>query len=230
MNDLINEIEARLFELADPEYKAFHQKLMPGYAEDRIIGVRTPLLRKLANELSKRKNINEFIDSLPHRYYEENNLHAFIISKNKNLESSILEVQAFLPYIDNWATCDCWAPKSFEKNTDKLLPYIKSWLASPHTYTVRYALGTLMRFYLDKDFKPEYLEIATKIRSEEYYINMMLAWYFATALAKQYNSTIPYLTDHKLSEWVHNKTIQKAIESYRISDETKQYLKTLRIK
>ena len=230
MDDITAEIEGRLFELADPEYKEFHKHLMPGYSEDAIIGVRTPPLRKLAAEFAKRPEIAGFISSLPHRYYEENNLHAFIISRTKDFDRSIAEAEAFLPYIDNWATCDCWAPKAFSAHTDELIPYIRKWLRSEHSYTVRYAIGTLMRFYLDEHFKPEYCELVSSVISEEYYINMMIAWYFATALAKQYDTAISYLTDKRLPLWVHNKTIQKAVESFRISNGTKAYLKTLRLK
>ena len=230
MNGIIKEIEARLFELADPEYKEFHKHLIPGYDEDAIIGVRTPALRKLSNEFAGRPEIADFISALPHRYYEENNMHAFIISSTKDFDKAIAETEAFLPYIDNWATCDCWAPKAFASHTDELLPYVKKWLRSDHTYTVRYAIGMLMKFCLDEHFKPEYCELVSSVISDEYYINMMSAWYFATALAKQYDTAVTFLTGKKLPVWVHNKTIQKAVESYRISDETKAYLRTLRIK
>ena len=230
MSDITKEIEKRLFELADPAYKDFHKNLVPGYNTERIIGVRTPPLRKLAGEFAKHPGIGEFITELPHKYYEEDNLHAFIISRTKDFERSVAEVEAFLPYIDNWATCDCWAPKAFSNHTDELLPFIKKWLTSGHVYTVRYAIGTLMRLYLDDKFKPEYCELVSAVTSEKYYINMMIAWYFATALAKQYDTAVTYLTEKRLSKWVHNKTIQKAVESYRITDETKAYLRTLRIK
>lgn len=230
MNKITEEIENRLCELADPEYKEFHSKLLPGYDADKIIGVRTPALRKLAAEYAKHKKIDTFLSELPHRYYDEYNLHAFIISRTKDFTRSISEVEALLPYIDNWATCDCWSPAAFKKNTDRLLTYIRKWLGSDHTYTVRYAICALMRYYLDDEFRPEYCELVSSVRSEEYYINMMIAWYFATALAKQYDTAVTYLTEKRLSVWVHNKAIQKAVESLRISSETKDYLKTLRIR
>ena len=230
MSDIIGYIRQRLFELEDRKYKAFQLGLMPGYSDEQVIGVRTPALRKLAAELYRREDIGEFLSALPHGFYEENNLHAFVIARTADLDTALAQTEAFLPYIDNWATCDCWAPKAFAKHTDELLPHIKRWLLSEHTYTVRYAIGTLMRFYLDEHFKPEYCELAASVHSEEYYINMMIAWYFATALAKQYDTAVTYLTERRLLPWVHNKTIQKAVESYRISDGTKQYLKTLRIR
>ena len=230
MSSVTEEIEARLFELADLKYKDFHKNLVPGYNTDRIIGVRTPQLRKLAGEFVKHPDINIFLSELPHKYYDEDNLHAFIISRTKDFERSIAEVEAFLPYIDNWATCDCWSPKAFATHTDDLVPYIRKWIRSDHTYTVRYAIGLLMGLYLNEHFKAEYCDLVSSVISEEYYINMMIAWYFATALAKQYDTAITYLTDKRLSRWVHNKTIQKAVESFRIPDETKTYLKTLRIK
>lgn len=229
MNNAAKDIEKRLFELADPEYKEFHLRLLPGYRADAVIGVRTPPMRKLASEFAKRPDINDFISELPHRYYEENNLHAFIISRTKDFDLSIAQTEAFLPYIDNWATCDCWIPKAFSAHTDELFPYIEKWIRSEHTYTVRYAIGTLMKLYLDEHFKPEYCSLVSSVISDEYYIKMMIAWYFATALAKQYSTAITYLTERKLSAWVHNKTIRKAVESFRISDETKTYLKTLRL-
>ncbi|MBR6874037.1 MAG: DNA alkylation repair protein [Ruminococcus sp.] len=230
MSDTVTEIRQRLFELADSEYKDFHKGLIPGYPEDRIIGVRTPALRKYAAEAAKLDCIGDFLADLPHKYYDENNLHAFIISRTRDFDTSIAQVEAFLPYIDNWATCDCWAPKAFDKHTEELLPFIKKWLTSDHVYTVRYAIGALMRFYLDQRFRPEYCELVAGVKSEEYYINMMIAWYFATALAKQYDTAVTCMTERRLSPWVHNKTIQKAVESYRIPPETKAYLKTLKLK
>ena len=230
MSKVTEELQARMFELADEGYKEFHKGLIPGYDTDRLIGVRTPALRKLAGEFAKRPDIGEFLRELPHKYYEENNAHGFIISKTKDFGLAVKQTEAFLPYIDNWATCDCWAPKVFAKHTDELLPHITNWLASDHTYTVRYGIGTLMRFYLDENFKPEYCEAVASVSSDEYYIKMMIAGYFATALAKQYDTAVRYLEEKKLSEWVQNKTIQKAVESFRIDDKTKDYLRSLRIK
>ena len=219
-------IEKMLFNMQDKKYKEFHSKLIPNISDDLIIGVRIPLLRKLAKEL---KDETDFLNSLPHKYYEENNLHAFLIERINDFETAILKTEEFLPYIDNWATCDSFMPKVFKTNKEKLLPYIFKWLNSSHTYTVRYAIGLLLKLFLDDDFKEEYLKTVSKIKSDEYYINMMIAWYFATALSKQYKKTIPYLKEKRLPEWIHNKTIRKAIESYRISKETKVYLKTLKL-
>jgi len=225
----MTEIQQRLFDLQDIEYKAFQSKLVPTVDPETVIGVRVPALKKLAKELSKREDITEFLEALPHRYYEENNLHGFIIQQCKDFEQTINLLDAFLPYINNWATCDMGSPKSFEKHLPELLPHIRRWLASTETYTIRFGVGMLMRLYLDDAFSPEYLEIVAVLRSEEYYVNMMIAWYFATALAKQYKATLPYLENHRLDTWTHNKAIQKAIESYRITPEQKTYLKSLKI-
>lgn len=226
----MTDLQKRLFELQDKEYKAFHQKLMPTVKPDLVIGIRTPVLRKFAKEFAKEEGAQRFLKSLPHKYYEENNLHAFLLSDEKDFDILLKETEAFLPYIDNWATCDIFRPKVFGKNTDKLIGKIYEWIKSGKTYTVRYAAGLLLSYYLDENFKAEYAETVSKIRSDEYYVNMMIAWYFATALAKQYDSVIGYLTEKKLDVWVHNKTIQKAVESFRILPETKDYLKTLKIK
>ncbi len=220
-----------LFLMQDLKYREFHAKLMPTVNIDRIIGIRTPILRKFSKEFNKRNDeVITFLADLPHKYYEENNLHAFLIEQIKDFDTALDKTEAFLPYIDNWATCDMFLPKIFKKNHEKMLPKIYEWLKSDKTYTVRYALGLLLNIYLDTEFRPEFLEKAASIKSDEYYVNMMISWYFATALAKQYKSTIPYLTDKRLNKWVHNKTIQKATESYRITPETKAYLKTLKIK
>lgn len=224
------EITEKLRELSDEEYRLFQLKLMPGVTEDRVLGVRTPLLRKFAKELAKDPDIENFLTDIPHRYYDENNLHGFIISECKDYEKSVAYVDAILPYVDNWATCDLLSPKAFKKNRDKLIKDIDRWLASNETYTVRFGIEMLMSHFLDEDFRPEYLEKLTSIHSEEYYVNMMLAWFFATALAKQWDDTISYIEEKRLSVWVHNKTIQKAVESYRITDEQKAYLKGMKIK
>ena len=224
----VEEIRERLFSLADEKYKAFHSKLMPTVDSDKLIGVRTPALRKFAAEVYKSAEYKEFMSDLPHKYYEEDNLHGFLIEKIKDFDECIVEIEKLLPYIDNWATCDMLRPKALKKEPQKLLKYIHKWIKSDEIYTVRYAIGCLLSYYLDDNFKAEHLSLVADVRSEEYYINMMIAWYFATALAKQYDSTIIYLENRKLPEWVHRKTIQKAIESYRISDETKAYLRTLR--
>ena len=224
----MNSLQRKLFELQDLKYRNFHSKLMPGIDKETIIGIRTPVLRKFAKEFAKTEAVEAFLKELPHQYYEENNLHMLLISDIKDCERCLAEVKRFLPYINNWATCDIPRPKCFAKNKAELLPVIKEWIASGETYTIRYGIGTLMSFYLDEDFKPEYIEIAAEVGSEEYYVNMMIAWYLATALAKQWDATIPYLEERKLSPWVHRKTIQKAVESYRITDEQKVYLKSLR--
>ena len=224
------EIQKELFSLQDEKYRDFQAKLMPTIDSGKMIGVRTPELRKLAKKLAKNPDIDEFLDKLPHDYFDENQLHAFIISEMKDYEKCLERLNTFLPYVDNWATCDQMSPKIFKKNTNILIDDIKEWLKSKETYTIRFGIGTLMQYYLDDNFKPEYLEMISKIRSEEYYVNMMISWYYATALAKQYESTIPYIENKKLDIWVHNKTIQKAIESYRITDKQKEYLRSLKIK
>lgn len=226
----MTDLQKKLFELQDLNYKAFHQRLIPTIAPERIIGIRTPDLRKFSKNFAQDNDTQAFLNELPHKYYEENNLHAFIIEKIKDYDKAMLETEKFLPYIDNWATCDMFKPKVFSKNTDKLILKIDAWLESEQTYTVRYGIGLLMSYYLDENFKTEYLEIVSKIRSQEYYVNMMIAWYFATALAKQYDSAVKFLEDFKLDKWVHNKTIQKSAESNRISPEKTAYLKTLKIK
>ncbi len=230
MSSIEEEIQRRLFELQDLKYKDFSSKLMPTVNPETVIGVRTPDLRKLAKEYSKAPEAMEFLKILPHRYYEENNLHGFLIETIKDYDAAIDAVDAFLPYIDNWATCDLMSPKVFKKHLPELFEKIRVWLKSDKTYTVRFGIGMLMSFYLDEHFKPEMLKLAADIRSDEYYINMMIAWYFATALAKQCDAALPYIQNQRLEKWTHNKAIQKAIESYRISDETKAYLRTLKIK
>ena len=220
----------RLFEIQDLKYRDFSHSLMPTVDKEKVIGVRTPALRKLAKELSKDERSKNFMSSLPHVYYEENNLHAFLIEQIKDFDTAISEIDRFLPYVDNWATCDCMSPKAFKKDLDRLLTKIDQWLSSSHTYTVRYGICTLMRYYLDSRFTPDLLKKVAEIRSDEYYVKMMIAWYFATALAKQYDATLPYISEKKLDKWTHNKAIQKAIESYRVTDEHKAYLKTLKIK
>ena len=223
------EITEKLRELSDEEYRLFQLKLMPSVTEDRVLGVRTPLLRKFAKELAKDPDIENFLTDIPHRYYDETNLHGFIISECKDYEKSVAYVDAILPYVDNWATCDLLSPKAFKKNRDKLIKDIDRWLASDKTYTVRFGIEMLMSHFLDEDFRPEYLEKLTAIQSGEYYVNMMLAWFFATALAKQWDDTVKYIEEKRLSVWVHNKTIQKAVESYRITDDRKACLKAMKI-
>ena len=229
---MIEQIQAELFSLQDAEYKAFHSKLMPTINPDTIIGVRTPALRALARKIQTVPGIDLdlFKASLPHQYYEENNLHAFLIEQCRDYDTCIWELDCFLPYVDNWATCDMMRPKCFKKHTEELLGKIEQWLGSAHTYTVRFGIEMLMVYFLEENFDPKYLAMVAKIQSDEYYINMMIAWYFATALAKQWDSTLQYLTEERLPLWVHNKTIQKAIESYRITQEQKEMLRRLRRK
>lgn len=225
-----DEIRNELFKMQDIEYRDFNSKLIPTVKKEDMIGVRTPELRKYAKKLLKEEGVEDFLHSLPHKYFDENQLHAFIISEIKDFKLCIDELINFLPYLDNWATCDQLSPKIFKKYRNDLLPHIYEWLKSDKTYTVRFGIGMLMEHFLDEDFKSEYLEMVAAVRSEEYYINMMTAWYFATALAKQYESILPFIEGNKLDTWTHNKSIQKAIESNRISAEQKNYLKGLKIK
>lgn len=223
-------VQTQLWTMQDLKYRDFQCKLMPTVATDTVIGVRTPELRKFAKEFSEKPEANEFLKILPHKYYEENNLHGFLIENIKDYDRIIVELDAFLPYVDNWATCDLIRPRGLKKHLEELLGKIKEWISDDHTYTIRFGIEMLMSFYLDEQFCPEYLELVADIRSEEYYVNMMIAWYFATALAKQYDAVLPYIEQHRLNEWTHNKAIQKAIESYRVSGEQKAYLRTLKIK
>ena len=223
-----DDIRSRLFALQDVPYRDFQAKLIPTIDPETMIGVRTPALRQLAKELAKTDAASAFLSELPHRYFDENQLHAFLISGMKDFGLCIAETGRFLPYVDNWATCDQMSPKVFRKHRGELIREIKKWIRSDRTYTVRFGTGMLMEHFLDDDFDPAYPELVSRIRSEEYYVNMMTAWYFATALAKQYDSVLPYLTEKRLDLRVHNKTIQKAVESLRITPEQKAYLKTLR--
>lgn len=221
----------KLFSLRDEEYKNFSGKLIPTVDPCRIIGIRTPELRRLASEIFGGGNYKDFLCSLPHKYYEENNLHAFIIEKIRDYDTALRCTEEFLPYIDNWATCDSFIPPVFKKNRERLLPVVKRWISSDSVYTVRYGIGMLMRLYLDGEyFSEDMLALAASVKTDEYYINMMTAWYFATALAKQYDAAIVYFVEKKLPKQVHNRAIQKAIESRRISDDSKAFLRTLKYK
>ena len=224
----MTDIQKRLFELSDSEYAAFQAKLAPNIAAESCMGVRVPALRKFAAEFSRTPECTEFLNSLPHEYYDENLLHSILLEKWKDYDDCLEKVERFLPYVDNWAVCDTLRPKIFAKHKAELMEKVKKWIASEKTYTCRFGVDMLMTHYLDDVFQPEYLELPVQVTSEEYYVRMMIAWYYATALAKQWESTIPYLEQKRLSVWSHNKTIQKAIESYRITDEQKIYLKTLR--
>ena len=223
-------IRETLLSLQDGEFAAFQARLLPNIAPERIIGVRTPELRKLAKQLRGSSDGEAFLKALPHEFFEENNLHAFLLCETKDFERCVQAVEEFLPYVDNWATCDQLRPKAFARNKQALLPHIRSWLDSDREYTRRFGIGMLMGHFLDEDFREEYLRWVSDIHSEEYYVNMMIAWYFATALAKQYEAALPFIENRQLDPWVHNKTIQKALESFRVSDERKTYLKTLKIK
>ena len=223
-------IQDKLFSMQDKTYQEFSRKLIPNIAPEKIIGVRTPALRQLAKEILAAGEETVFLSDLPHKYHEENQLHAFILSAMKDYEPCMAYLERFLPYVDNWATCDQMSPKVFKKHRPELLLQIRKWLNAKDTYTVRYAVGMLMVHFLDEDFDRTYLEMVAQIRSEEYYINMMIAWYFATALAKQYEAALPYIEERRLAPWTHNKAIQKAIESRRISVEQKAYLRTLKIR
>ena len=230
MQAINDEIRKELFRQQDTKYRDFQSKLMPTVAPETAIGVRTPALRKYAKALAKRAEISEFLNELPHQYFDENQLHAFIISEIKDYDKCMEEVKKFLPYVDNWATCDQLSPKTFKKHKAELLEEIKIWIDSDHTYTIRFGIGMLMQHFLDEDFDPAYPEMVSKLRSDEYYVNMMIAWYFATALAKQYETVLPYIEKQRLDSWAHNKTIQKSVESYRITPEQKEYLKSLKVR
>ena len=223
-------IRETLFSLREEKFAAFQARLIPNVAPERVIGVRTPALRKLAKTLRGSGQAEEFLKALPHEFFEENNLHAFLLCEMKDFEACVQAVEDFLPYVDNWATCDQMSPGVFRKNKQALLPHIRRWIASERCYTRRFGIGMLMSHFLDEDFREEYLSLVSDIRSEEYYVNMMIAWYFATALAKQYEAALPYLENRRLAPWVHNKAIQKALESFRVSDEHKAYLRTLKIR
>lgn len=223
-------IEKKLFELQDIKYRDFHKRLIPTVDEKSIIGVRTPALRKFAKEFAKNEPAvsKDFLKILPHRYYDENNLHAFLIEQEKNFSDAMTLCESFLPYIDNWATCDTFSPKCFKKHPSEVYAKVKEWIKSDKIYTVRYAVVTLLQNFLDDNFEDEMLSLAASASCDEYYINMAVAWYFSIALIKQYDKALPYIEKKKLPVWVHNKAIQKAVESYRIDGETKAYLKTLK--
>lgn len=221
-------VQEALFALQDPGYRDFHAKLIPTVNKADIIGVRTPQLRRFAKAFCKMPQKEQFLRSLPHRYYEENNLHGFLIEQIRDFDDCIAALNDFLPFVDNWATCDMMRPKIFAKHLPALLPQIDRWLHDAHPYTVRFGVEMLMCFYLDEAFQPQHLEKVAALRSEEYYVNMMIAWYFATALAKQYDAALPYIKEHRLAVWTHNKAIQKATESYRITQAQKALLRGMK--
>ena len=221
-------IQERLFAARDEKYREFTMKLTPGVDPDSFIGVRLPAIRALAKELRGTAEAEGFLNTLPHEYYEENHLHSFLLYYIKDFDEAVGRLERFLPYIDNWSVCDSTRLSSVKKSPERLLPYIDKWLASGSTYTVRCAILCLMTYLLDDHFDPAYLEKVAAVRSEEYYVRMMIAWYFATALAKQYDAALPYIEGGRLDPWTHNKTIQKAVESYRITADKKEYLKKLK--
>ena len=219
----------KLYDLQDLKYRDMQIKIIPTVEPESVIGVRTPELKSIAKDILKDGNYKEFLEELPHRYFEENQVHAFIISGIKDLGECMEELEKFLPHVDNWATCDQMSPKIFRKHKDVLFSHIKEWVNSEKTYAVRFGVGMLMEHFLDDDFDPLYPELVAKLRSDEYYVNMMIAWYFATALAKQYESILPFIEEKKLDNWTHNKAIQKSLESKRITEEQKLYLKSLKV-
>lgn len=227
---MIKQIQKELFSMQDTAYREFQSKLIPTVNKENVIGVRTPILRKYSKELFKTrpKEIAAFMQKLPHTYYEENCLHGFCIEQIKDYQECIRALDIFLPYVDNWATCDMMSPKIFKIHLRELLWDIKRWMASDDTYAVRFSIGMLMKYYLEEEFLPEYPAMVAQVRSQEYYIKMMVAWFFATALAKQYEAVLPFLEENRLEMWIHNKTIQKAVESYRITPVQKEYLKKLK--
>lgn len=218
----------RLMKVKDDAYRDFQVKLVPNIPPKTVLGVRTPEMRAIAKEVFESKDREAFLNTLPHPYYEENLIHFFVLAMIKDFDTCVQEVETFLPYVDCWPVSDQATPKAFRKNHQKLLPYIEKWIASDHVYTARFGLRMLMNEFLDADFKEEYLALAASKKGEDYYLKMMVAWYFATALAKRYDETIPYFENRQLDEWVHRKAIQKAIESYRVTDAHKEYLKALR--
>lgn len=226
---LAQSVQAELFSLQDIKYKAFIEKLVPNLDREVFIGVRTPALRAYAKAFAEDAAAENFLELLPHRYFEENQLHGFLVAGIKNFSTALKYVEAFLPYIDNWATCDQSPPRVFKKHSAEIYERIKIWIQSEHPYTVRYAVGLLMSNYLDQDFQEEMLARVAKIQHDDYYVKMMASWYFCTALIKQHDAALPYLQEQRLGKWTHNKTIQKAIESFQVSDETKAYLRTLKL-
>ena len=221
-------IYEKLIEVQDDTYREFQAKLVPNIPPETILGIRTPQMRKIAGELFKSPDRDDFLNDLPHRYYEENLIHFFILALMKDFDECVRAVETFLPYVDSWPVSDQATPKSFKKNHQKLLPHIEKWIASEHVYTARFGIRMLMNEFLGEDFKKDYLELVAGKKGDDYYLKMMIAWYFATALAKRYDESIPYIEEHRLDEWTHKKAIQKAIESRRVTEEHKQYLKSFR--
>ena len=228
MNQITESVRRELFAMQDPAYREFQSRLIPTVDKERVIGVRTPQLRRFARAFFKTPEAEEYVSTLPHVYYEENNLHAFLIEQIRDFAAAVAALDMFLPYVDNWATCDMMSPKVFSGRLPELLPHIRRWMASESTYPVRYGIGMLMRYGLGGQFSPEYPAWVAELCGEDYYVNMMISWYFATALASRYGEVLPYITGRKLSPWVCDKTIQKAVESYRLRSEQKEELRRYR--
>ena len=218
----------RLAAFADEKYRNFQSKLVPNIPKETVLGVRTPDMRKIAKEIRGTEEAEVFLAQLPHEYYEENLVHFFLIAEIRDFDECVKAVETFLPYVDCWPVCDQSSPRAFARNHERLLPFIKKWIGSEHVYTARFGIRMLMNEFLGEDFRPEYLEWVAAVKGEDYYVKMMVAWYFATALAKRYDESVVYVEERRLDSWTHKKAIQKAIESYRVSDEHKEYLKTLR--
>ena len=218
----------RLAAFADEKYRDFQSKLVPNIPKETVLGVRTPDMRKIAKEIRGTEEAEVFLAQLPHEYYEENLVHFFLIAEIRDFDECVKAVETFLPYVDCWPVCDQSSPRAFARNHERLLPFIKKWIGSEHVYTARFGIRMLMNEFLGEDFRPEYLEWVAAVKGEDYYIKMMVAWYFATALAKRYDESVVYVEERRLEPWTHKKAIQKAIESFRVSDEHKEYLKTLR--
>ena len=218
----------RLSACRDEEYRDFQSKLVPNIPKETVLGVRTPDMRKIAKEIKGTEEAEVFLAMLPHRYYEENLVHFFLIAEIRDFDECVKAVETFLPYVDCWPVCDQSSPRAFARNHERLLPFIKKWIGSEHVYTARFGIRMLMNEFLGEDFRPEYLEWVAAVKGEDYYVKMMVAWYFATALAKRYDESVVYVEERRLEPWTHKKAIQKALESYRVSDEHKEYLKTLR--
>ncbi len=225
----MTDIQKALFEMQDMKYRDFHARLMPTVSKELIIGVRTPALRKFAADFAKSEDAEVFLSALPHKYYEENNLHAFMLEKISDFEKLISALDEFLPYVDNWATCDMMSPKLFSKKRGILLPHIHSWLTSEHLYATRFGIVSLMKHFLDEDFSPEYLSLVANVPTDEYYLSTAVAWFFATALTKQWDAALPYITESRLGIATHNRAIQKATESFRIDKSRKELLRKYKI-
>lgn len=225
---ITDEIRDKLFALSDENYKTFNSRLIPTVPLEKMIGVRTPALKQLAKETARSADCGSFLSALPHDFFEENQLHAFIISLSKDFNECIAQTTKFLPYIDNWATCDQLCASVYKKHTDELMPYILRWISSEHIYTVRYALRCLMMYYLDDKFDPQQLSLAASANNSDYYVAMAQGWYFATALAKHWNETLPWLEQRRLDLVVHKITVKKALESFRVCDEHKAVLREIR--